>query len=538
MSQLRRALKIQRTLFKHKLDELAWSQPLLKPIRPLRKLFPWRWFRKEQPPTGAEIREALIELGPIFVKFGQMLSTRADLLPEDFAKELAKLQDKVPPFDPKLAREAIESCFGQPVERVFAKFDETPLASASIAQVHAATLHTGEQVVVKVLRPNIEKQIQLDVRLMMTFAKLLHKGFPGLRRYRPIDVVKEFRYTLTHELDLLREAANASQLRRNFEGSDLIYVPKMHWEYCHANVMVQERVFGAQITDMDTLKAHGVNLKVLAEKGVEIFFTQVFRDCFFHADMHPGNVFVMLDDPENPKYAAVDFGIMGTLNPADQKYLAANFLAFFNRDYRKVAELHIDSGWIPSYVRIDEFESSIRTVCEPIFEKPLRDLSFGRSLLKLFQTARQFDMEIQPQLLLLQKTLLSVEGLGKQLYPELDLWANGKPFFEKWMKAHMGPRALKNTLIEKAPHWINKMPEVPDAIYDIVHHWQQQVKESKTGRHLVPQKKPSRPIGTIALTLTLGFAFIVTPILPNDLFTYLPALGGLLCVMALWRLLQ
>lgn len=435
---------------------------------------PWRWFKKQKPVDGVSIRLALEELGPIFVKFGQLLSIRRDLLPDDIADELAKLQDKVPPFSGEIAKHMIEQSLGQSIETLFLEFNMSPLAAASISQVHTATLHDGHKVVVKVLRPKIHHYIQRDVALLETFAKMLFRYVPPMRRFRPIEVVEEFKRTLYDELDLLREAANASQLKRNFKNSESLHIPEVYWAYCRKNILVTEQIYGIHILDMPTLVAQNVNLKRLAERGVEIFFTQVFRDCFFHADMHPGNIFVDAQYPENPKYIAVDFGIMGSLSPDDQRYLGENFLAFFNRDYRRVAELHIQSGWVPPHTRIEVFESAIRTVCEPIFERPLKDISFGQTLLRLFQTAREFNMEVQPQLVLLQKTLLTIEGVGRQLYPDLDLWQTAKPFLEKWMRQQFGPKALFRTLKNKFPIWADRLPDLPEAIQDIAHFWQKE----------------------------------------------------------------
>jgi len=467
-----RLIHINIVLLKHGLDKVVWATPIFRPLNVFIVFFPWRWFKEREQPTGKSIRLALEELGPIFVKFGQLLSTRRDVLPDDIADELAKLQDNVPPFDGVLAKKIIEQSLGQPLEAIFAEFNMTPLASASISQVHPAILHDGTKVVIKVLRPNVTKQVHQDVQLMQAFAKIIQRAIPKARRFHPVEVVEEIKCTLYEELDFLREAANASQLRRNFSGSESLYVPQVFWEYSRKNILVTEQIYGIPISDIKALKAKNVDLKRLAERGVEIFFTQVFRDCFFHADMHPGNIFVGTDDPLNPRYIAVDFGIMGTLGPEDQRYLGENFLAFFKRDYRRVAELHVQSGWVPPHTRIESFESSIRTVCEPIFERPLKDISIGQTLMRLFQTARQFDMEVQPQLVLLQKTLLTVEGLGRQLYPELDLWHTAKPFLEKWMAQHFGPKALLYTLRNKFPVWSAKMPELPEAIYDILRFWQ------------------------------------------------------------------
>lgn len=469
--QIFRLLYINIVLLRHGLDQLVWNTRLFRPLNFLIVFFPWRWFQKSKPPTGEAIRLALEELGPIFVKFGQMLSTRQDLLPDDIASELAKLQDNVPSFDGQLAQSIIETSLGAPIDTLFAQFDITPMASASIAQVHAATLHDGHEVIIKVLRPKIRQYIKRDIKLLESFAKLL-QHVSVFKRFKPVAVVQEMKQTLYDEIDLLREAASASSLKRNFAGSSLIMIPTIHWDYCRTNVLVQERVSGTRISDIESLRAQNVNLKVLAERGVEIFFTQVFRDCFFHADMHPGNIFVDTSDPESPRYIAVDFGIMGTLNPIDQRYLAENFIAFFKRDYRRVARLHIDSGWVPINTSLANFEAAIRTVSEPIFEKPLKDISFAQTLLRLFQVARQFNMEVQPQLLLLQKTLFNVEGLGRQLYPDLDLWHTAKPFLENWMKTQFGPKALLKEIKQKFPRWANELTEMPEAIHDIVHNLQ------------------------------------------------------------------
>ncbi len=473
-----RLIHIHFTLAKYGLDKFVWHNPLFRKANVLIIFFPWRWFGKQTPPDGVAIRLALSELGPIFVKFGQILSTRRDLLPENIADELAKLQDSVPPFSGMQAKRLIEKSLGQPIETLFKAFDVTPLASASISQVHAATLNDGTEVVVKVLRPNIHQQIMRDVELMETFAGLLQHFMKGIRRLRPVEVVAEIKQTLIDELDLLREAANASQLKRNFANTNTLYVPQIYWQYSRQNVLVMERIRGVPISDLTTLRAHNTDLKKLAERGVEIFFTQVFRDCFFHADMHPGNIFVKIDDPSNPIYAAVDFGIMGTLGPEDQRYLGENFLAFFKRDYRKVAELHVKSGWVPPNTPINAFESAIRTVCEPIFEKPLKEISFAQTLIRLFQVARRFDMQVQPQLLLLQKTLLNIEGLGRQLYPDLDLWQTAKPYLEKWVKKQYGPRTLLRNIWDKLPLWSDKLPDIPEAISDIARF--QQLKAHKS----------------------------------------------------------
>lgn len=463
VKQLLRLIHINRIAAKNNLDDLIFSIHLLRPIQFLQKLLPWHWFdKKEQGTLGERIRYALEDLGPIFVKLGQMLSTRPDLLPPDIAKELSKLQDNVPPFSGKVAIKVVEDSYGQPLNEIFEYFDETPLASASIAQVHVARLLDGKEVIVKVVRPDIIKTIKRDIALLYVLAGLAEKYWPDGRRLRPVEVIKEYEKTIHDELDMQREAASATQLRRNFLNSDLLYIPEVYWPLTRKSVMVMERINGTPIGDVDSLREQNIDLIKLSEDGVEIFFTQVFKHNFFHADMHPGNIFV---SPEG-QYIAVDFGIVGTLNPEDQRYLAENFLAFFNRDYRRVAELHVKSGWVPGSTRVDEFESAIRSVCEPIFEKPLKEISFGQLLLRLFQTARRFDMEVQPQLVLLQKTLFNIEGLGRELNPDLDLWKTAKPFLERWMSEQIGVRAMFKKLGINAPHWVEKLPEMPGLIYE------------------------------------------------------------------------
>ncbi|WP_126452114.1 ubiquinone biosynthesis regulatory protein kinase UbiB [Sulfuriflexus mobilis] len=462
--QLLRLAHINFVLTRHGLDELVFATHLLRPLRFLYIFAPWTWFRRIRASRGERIRRTLEDLGPIFVKFGQILSTRRDLLPDDIADELAQLQDNVPAFPGAEARRIIEKALGESTDTLFTEFDETPLASASIAQVHTATLPGGKRVIVKVLRPGIEKVIRRDLSLLHTLARLAESYWADGRRLRPREVVSDYEHTILDELDLMREAANASQLRRNFSGSNKLYVPEVYWPLARRNVLVMERIHGTVVSDIATLRAKGIDLKELSERGVEIFFTQVFRHNFFHADMHPGNIFV----EDSGRYIAVDFGIMGTLNPDDQRYLAENFLAFFNRDYARVAELHVESGWIPRTTRVDEFEAAIRSVCEPIFERPLKEISFGNLLLRLFQTARRFDMPIQPQLVLLQKTLLNIEGLGRQLYPDLDLWTTAKPFLERWMNEHVGWRGLAKSLRRNAPLMAEKLPELPLLLHEVL----------------------------------------------------------------------
>ena len=463
ISKLWRLLAINLVLVRHGLDEIVLAIHFFRPIHFVFYLLPWNWLGKKKKPLAVRIRLALEDLGPIFVKFGQALSTRPDLLSPELITELEKLQDKVPPFDGHIARAKVEQVMGAPVNEIFAYFDTTPLASASIAQVHAARLDDGSDVVVKILRPNVHKRIKRDLELLNTMAHLAERYWSEGRRLHAVDVVHEYEKTITDELDLLREAANAGQLRRNFEGSDLLYVPQIHWQYCQREVIVMERIYGVPINNMEELNRRDTDLRKLAHRGVEIFFTQVFDHNFFHADMHPGNIFVSIENPQEPYYMGVDFGIVGSLDLSDQRYLAENFLAFFNHDYRRVAELHIESGWIPADVRLDEFESAIRTVCEPIFQRPLNEISFGALLLRLFQTARRFNMEVQPQLILLQKTLLNVEGLGRQLYPELDLWDTAKPFLERWMRRRRHPATLLKRLLKQLPALIERGADMIEA---------------------------------------------------------------------------
>jgi ubiquinone biosynthesis protein len=468
IKQLIRLTYINWVLMRHGLDEVILATHLFRPLRFLAYFSPWRWFRRHNLPAAVRIRLVLEDLGPIFVKFGQILSTRRDLLPEDIVSELSRLQDKVPSFPGEQARQIVEKAYKKPLSEVFSFFEPEPLASASIAQVHAAQLLSGENVVVKIVRPNIQAVIRSDLELLYGIAEMAERYWKEAKRLRPMEVVAEYEKTILDELDLMREAASASQLKRNFADSSLLYVPEVYWPLTRTNVMVMERISGTPISDVSGLLRNAVDLQRLAEDGVEIFFTQVFSHNFFHADMHPGNIFV---SPQG-QYIAVDFGIMGTLSPQDQRYLAGNFLAFFQRDYRRVAQLHVESGWVPADTRIDEFESAIRTVCEPIFERPLKDISFGQVLLRLFQTARRFNMQVQPQLVLLQKTLLNIEGLGRQLYPELDLWLTAKPFLERWMSEQIGVRALLKSVKDNSSFWVEKLPEMPQLLYDALKHRQ------------------------------------------------------------------
>ena len=520
-AQIIRLVHINFVLARHGLDEIILATHLFRPFRFLYYLAPWNWIPRERGPRGVRIRRALEDLGPIYVKFGQIISTRRDLLPDDIAEELAHLQDDVPPFPGSQARAAIEAAQGVPVEEIFRHFDETPLASASIAQVHAAQLQDGTDVVIKVLRPNIRQLITRDVNLLYTIAGLAERYWKDGRRLRPCEVITEFEKILYDELDLLREAANASQLKRNFSDTDVLYVPEVYWPWCRPEVMVMERIYGIQISDVEALRANNIDLKTLSERGVEIFFTQVFRHNFFHADMHPGNLFVGTDG----RYMAVDFGIMGTLNPVDQRYLAENFLAFFNRDYRRVAELHVESEWVPEGTRVDEFEAAIRTVCEPIFEKPLNEISFGNVLLRLFQTARRFNMEVQPQLVLLQKTLLNIEGLGRQLYPELDLWKTAKPFLERTMSEQLGARSLLRNLRDSLPAWKDALPEMPV----LAHHFLEQASSGKLqvewhSKELQRLRSEIRRANRRNISAIIGTGLILTAAIIYGLDGYAPTM--------------
>ncbi len=466
LQEWRRFYTIGSILLRHGLDELIPRQWQPLPVRLIRRSLFWLRNRYPHLSRGARLRQAFETLGPVFIKFGQMLSTRRDLLPPDIAEELALLQDRVPSFDGNLAKQQIELALGQPIEALFTDFALQPLASASVAQVHTARLKENDaEVVIKVIRPGIKPVINDDIRLMRRCARLVAFLIPN-NRLRPVEVVEEYRRTLLDELNLMSETANTIQLRRNFENSPHLYVPYVYSDYCRENILVMERIYGIPVSDRDALQANGTDLKLLAERGVEVFFTQVFRDSFFHADMHPGNVFVSYEHPHDPQWIGIDCGIVGTLNRQDKRYLAENFLAFFNRDYRKVAELHVQSGWVPPDTKVEEFESALRTVLEPIFAKPLAEISFGHVLLNLFNTAHRFNMHVQPQLVLLQKTLLYIEGLGRHLYPQLDLWKTAKPFLEHWMRQQIGPQAAWNSIKEKAPFWAEKLPEMPDLIFD------------------------------------------------------------------------
>ena len=537
--QALRLLQINAVFIRHGLDEILLAAPPLRPLRFLFYLLPWNWVRRRpRESRSVRIRRALEDLGPIFVKFGQILSTRRDLLPEDVGDELAGLQDRVSPFPGTQARRMVERSLGRSVGELFASFDEEPLASASIAQVHAASLQDGREVVVKVVRPGIEAEIRRDVGVVYWLAELAERYLPLGRRLRPVDVVAEYESTILDELDLMREAASASQLRRNFENSDLLHVPRVYWHFTRSDVMVMERISGIPVSDVDRLVRHGIDLENLAVRGVEIFFTQLMRDNFFHADMHPGNIFVSSEDPGRPTYIAVDFGIMGSLTPQDQRYLAENLLAFFNRDYLRVAELHVQSGWVPAGTRVNEFEAAIRSVCEPIFARPLKEISFGRLLMRLFRVAHRFHMEVQPQLLLLQKTLLNIEGLGRQLYPELDLWQSAKPFLEQWMDRQLGLRAAWRELRRQVPRWGEVLPTLPVLAHEVLQQARRgELQVEIASRDIESMRLEMRRANRRTVLAIVGSALIVSAVLcfgtgaPGPLVWGTPFLGWALGIL-------
>jgi ubiquinone biosynthesis protein len=505
--RLGRLLRIVIVALRHGLDDLALAHPRLRPMRlAIRYALFWRDLAS---PRGVRLRRALEDLGPIFIKFGQMLSTRRDLLAPDIADELALLQDRVPPFASELVVATIVRVFGRPLDQVFRTFDLTPVASASVAQVHFAELPDGTPVAVKVLRPNIADVIEHDLSLMRTAASLAERLWREGRRLRPREVVAEFDRTIHDEMDLTREAANCSQLRRNFRLSPLLRVPEIHWDWTASEILVMERMAGIPIGRIADLVVAGIDLKRLARAGVEIFFTQVFRDGFFHADMHPGNIFVGIDAANHGKYIALDFGIMGTLSDRDKSYLAQNFLAFFRRDYHRVATTHLESGWVPANTRIDELESEIRVVCEPIFDRPLKEISLGKVLVQLFRASRRFNVQIQPQLVLLQKTLLNVEGLGRQLDPDLDLWVTAKPFLERWMEEQIGFRALRRRFFAEAASLVETLPELPRLLH-------QRLSEPAAASDValralaLAQLSRNRWLATIAVLLTIVVALLLS----------------------------
>lgn len=505
-----RLLKILTVVTKYGLDEIAISG--LKVPRTAKLIDTVIFWRDISAPRGVRLRMALEELGPIFVKFGQVLSTRRDLMPPDITDELSFLQDRVPPFDSELAIAQITRSLGAHPEQLFASFERVPVASASIAQVHFAVLKDGKEVAVKVLRPGMKKSIDEDVALMHIAAGWIERVWAESKRLKPREVVGEFDKYLHDELDLMREAANASQLRRNFADSQLLMVPEMYWDFCSSSVIVMERMYGIPVGQTDRLAAEGVDLKKLSRDGVEIFFTQVFRDGFFHADMHPGNILVSIAPETFGRYIALDFGIVGTLNDFDKDYLSQNFIAFFQRDYKRVAEAHIESGWAPPDTRVDELESAVRACCEPIFDRPLKDISFGQILLRLFQTSRRFNVEVQPQLVLLQKTLLNIEGLGRQLDPHLDLWKTAKPFLERWMAEQVGLRGMFERLKIEAPRYTHIIPQLPRLIQRALEQAQPNGADTELLKLLViEQRRTNRMLGFVvyfAAALGLGLVAI------------------------------
>ena len=521
MSKFLRGATIVWVALRYGLDELVLSgfeHPWLRSLRRVLTLG-----RKLDAPRGVRLREALESLGPIFVKFGQVLSTRSDLMPPDVAEELAKLQDRVPPFDPQIAVDTIEKSFRKPVDQIFKTFERVPVASASIAQVHFATVVDRDgkerEVAVKVLRPGMKKVIDKDLALMHMMANWVEKLSADGKRLKPRQVVAEFDNYLHDELDLIREASNAAQLRRNMDGLDLVLIPEVYWDFCRPDVMVMQRMKGVPINQVERLREAGVDIPKLARDGVTIFFTQVFRDGFFHADMHPGNIMVSLEPETFGRYISLDFGIVGTLTEYDKEYLAQNFTAFFRRDYKRVAELHIESGWVPPTTRVDELEAAIRAVCEPYFDRPLAEISLGMVLMRLFQTSRRFQVEIQPQLVLLQKTLLNIEGLGRQLDPNLDLWSTAKPFLEKWMLDQMGPQRLWRELKAEAPRYAKLLPELPRLVQQFLQQ-DRQGSQQALQELLAEQKRTNRLLQVIlyggigfVLGLVVVRILLVTPFL-------------------------
>ena len=468
MKAIFRSFSILRVIIRYRLDVPLLGYALPLPVRLIFWCMPWRLLVPVRGSVGQRLRLALIDLGPVFVKFGQLLSTRRDMLDEELAEQLATLLDKVPAFDSQQSKHLIEQALKQTVVDAFAEFDDEPLASASVAQVHSARLISGEAVVVKIIRPGIRRTIERDLKLMRLVAKVINAAVPDLRRLRLHDVIDEYEKTILDELDLQREAGNASQLRRNFENSNLLYIPKMYWHLSNPSVLVQERIYGVPVSDIAAIEKAGISRQELAKRGVEIFFTQVFRDSFFHADMHPGNIFVNPSLPNDPQYMAVDFGIVGSLSQEDQTYLARILLAFFNRDYRQIAQLHVDCGWLPADTKVHEFEGAIRGVSEPIFSKPLAEISFAQVLLGLFQTARRFNMQVQPQLVLLQKTMLNIEGLGRQLYPQLNLWETAQPILEEWFKRQVSPKQVYRQLKQEWPDLAQQLPYLPGLVHDVL----------------------------------------------------------------------
>ena len=534
MMGLRRLSKILYVVGKYRLDTLFDKSRL--PLTVRLALAPAILWGRAQEPRGERLRCALQELGPIFIKFGQLLSTRPDVVPADICAEIAQLQDNVPAFSPQVFKANVESALGGKVEDIFAQFDDQPLASASIAQVHKATLADGSEVVVKAVRPDIEKTIREDIALLFTLAHLLVKYSRDGKRLRPVEVVRDYETVIFGELNLQAEGANTSELRHNFKNSPLLYVPEVHWSYSNEKVLVMERIHGIPVTHIADLQAAGVDFKCLAERGVEIFFTQVFEHNFFHADMHPGNIFVDISNPEEPRYLAIDCAIMGSLSRDDQYYMARNLLAIFKRDYRQVAELHLRSGWVSKDTSIIEFTNAIRAVCEPIFERPLKDISLGHMLVNLFSTARQFNMQVQPSLVLLQKTLLNIEGLGRQLYPDLDLWSTAQPFLEKWLKNRYSPKAVLKQFKDDLPDLLERLPQIPPMLFQTLENLQKPQNNCGHSKDLSTQngrRKKINPFGAAIAGSGLGLlaAQLISTIGPAPIIGSTVAAVGLLLIL-------
>ncbi|PCH58934.1 MAG: ubiquinone biosynthesis regulatory protein kinase UbiB [SAR86 cluster bacterium] len=513
MSPIPRLIKVLNIVAKYRLHDFLQDQAAANSLRLLLRGYGATWSVFGTPAVEKDahrnrrLRLALEELGPIYIKFGQLLSTRRDFLDTDLADELSGLQDDVPPFTTSGIVEIVEQSLGLSVDEVFDDLSIAPLASASVAQVHSAKLKNGDEVVVKVIRPGIEKTINADLKLLKWIAKVVESRLSFGKRLRSVEVVNDYEQVILDELNLLSEAANTTQLKHNFQDSNILYVPKIYWDFCRENVMVAERIYGIPVSNVEQLNAAGVNMKKLAETGVEIFFTQVFNHSFFHADMHPGNIFVDAKDPENPQYIAIDCAIIGSLSDDDQQYLARNLLAIFKRDYRRVAQLHVECGWVPKQTNIHQFETAMRSVCEPIFEKPLKDISFGLLLVQLFSTASKFEMEVQPSLVLLQKTLLNVEGLGRELYPELDLWQTALPFLESWNKKRLNPLTLAAKLAENIPNWIEQLPQLPQLMIDTLNDSKQLAKINETLLEQQQQHRQHLTNSRRALKLVGGCAF-------------------------------
>lgn len=534
MKAILRGFSIARVIIRYRLDLPLLGYALPWPVRLIFWCMPWRLLVPVRGTVAQRIRLALIDLGPVFVKLGQLLSTRRDMLDDDLAEQLATLLDKVPAFDNAQSKSLIEQALKQGVDQAFAEFDEIPLASASVAQVHSARLITGELVVVKIIRPGIKYTIERDLRLMRLLAKIINAAVPDLKRLRLQDVIDEYEKTILDELDLQREAGNASQLRRNFENSNLLYIPKIYWDLSNRSVLVQERIFGLRVNDIEAIEKAGISRQELAKRGVEIFFTQVFRDSFFHADMHPGNIFVNPVSVHDPQYMAVDFGIVGSLTQEDQAYLARILLAFFNRDYRQIAQLHVDCGWLPANTKVHEFEAAIRGVSEPIFARPLAEISFAQVLLGLFQTARRFNMQVQPQLVLLQKTMLNIEGLGRQLYPQLNLWETAQPILEEWFKRQLGPKQVVRQLKQEWPNFVQQLPNLPG----LVHAALQQSAQPRPELRAVQEapKAKAHWSGLVGLILVVAAALLhPVPLADHLWFAPVSVVLTLVGILVLWH---